>query len=119
MQNGSEQVCNDETEEVAELLGDGVGFDVLLVCEDVVDLVFCDETETLMQNKSEQDGDADVGGMLELLEDATGLEAVEIVCVVRGDSVCWEDTEPLMHSKFEHVGEADVVRTLEIIELVV
>ena len=119
MQNGPEQVCNDETGEVAELLRDRVGFDVILVCEDAVYLVFCDDTEKLMQKISAQDGDADVGGMLELLEDATELEVVEIACVVGGEPVNWDDTEPLMHCKFEHVGEADVVGALELIDLVV
>ena len=81
MQNGSEQVCKDEIE-VPELVGDGFG--VELAWEVTVDFVFCDDTETLMQNKSAQDGDADVGGMLELVEDGTGLEAVGIPCVTGG-----------------------------------
>ena len=55
MQNGSEQVCNDEIGELSERVGDEIEFDVgALACEDAVDLVLRDDTEMLMQNGSEQ-----------------------------------------------------------------
>ena len=77
MQNGSEQVCRDEIE-VPELVGDGFG--VELAWEDAVAFVFCDDTETLMQDRSEQDCEA-VAEMLELGESRAGLDVVEIPCV--------------------------------------
>ena len=78
MQNGSEQVGNNEREEVSELIGDGDGFDVILACEDAVDSVVCDDTETLMQDKPEQDCEADVAEMLELGESRVGVDVVDI-----------------------------------------
>lgn len=82
MQNGSEQVCNDETEEVSELLGDGFG--VEFAWEGAVDVVLCDDTETLMQDGSEQDCEVDVAEMLELGVSRVGLDVVEIPCVTGG-----------------------------------
>ena len=82
MQNGSEQVCDDEIGYFVELVGDGIEFDVsVLAWEDaMVDSVFCDDIETLRHSKSKQDGEADVGvgDMLELAEDGTGFDVIEV-----------------------------------------
>ena len=87
MQNGSEQVCDDETGYLMELVRDGVEFDMIVLAweDDMVDSVFCNDIETLRHSKSEQDGEADVGvgDMLELAEDGTGFDVIELA---------WEDT---------------------------
>lgn len=114
MQNGSEQVCNDEKAEVSELVGDGVGFDKILACEDALDLVFCDDTETLVQNKSEQDCDADVGGMPEPVEDRTVFDVIRLPCEDAVDLVFCDDTETLMQNESEQDCEAEVGDVLEL-----
>ena len=106
MQNGSEQVCNDETEEVSELVGDEVGVGEILPCEDALDLVFCDDTETLI---------ADVGGMLELVEVGTGFDVIRLPCEDMVDLVFCVDTETLMQDKSEQDCEADVAEMLELV----
>ncbi len=81
---------------------------ITLACEDPVDLMFCDDTDTLMHTKSEQDSEADVGDMLELEGYRVELDEVEDACVARGDPVDCENSETPMQNKFEQVGEADV-----------
>ena len=107
MQNGSEQVCNDETEEVSELVGEEVGSDGILACEDVLDFVFCDDTETLID---------DVGGMLELVGVGTGFDVIRLPGEDAVDLVFCDDTETLMQDKSEQDCVADVAEMLELVE---
>ena len=121
IQNGPEQVCNDEIGEISELVGDGIEvgdmlelvedsvcFNVITLAWDEVDSLFCDDTETLMHTKSKQDCEAGVGEMLELDEYRIGLDAIEDASVARGDPVDCEDSETSMQDKSKQVGEADV-----------